>query len=446
MHYAGREYSLTIRAPIGRYCRVAFRFRWFFGKTQMTRNVTDRQGRLADPKIFVLERELREVHLLLDNISFNAEKSLALGLDDEGKLGRNWLRRVCEIDWPPEGGTREEAAAADLLIRVKDHLNTLAKPASGLTIAFTHLVTKESGTSAKDSPSRGSLAAGAYPDLVSKARTFRRWMWYISLFLFGWLVLTCIVSWYVAFGNALLTQRAVAQSALADAQKLVDDRLSGGALDTPGDTIGRATPDKVPPPPRSAPGTSTNVQPPLDCKDRQATPPRLTLPQLQACDARDAAKVNLNDAEMHLTNWVHWSRQQSGSKEVSAYAAVVAGLLGTAVLPVLYGILGAGAAILRNLSRKMKFSLLAPRDLNLAFQQLALGAVTGACIGIFVAQPSGSGAVDAAKAIGPGALSGSALSFLAGFGVEAVFGALEAVIARIFNTQPAAAGPSGVRS
>jgi hypothetical protein len=416
----------------------------FFGNTQMTRNATDRLGRSGDPKIFVLERELREVHLLLDNISSNTEKSLALGLDDQVKLGRDWLRRVCEIDWPPEGGTREEAAAADLLIRVKDHLNTLAKPASGLTIAFTHLVTKESGAAAKDGPSRGSLAAGAYPDLVPKARTFRRWMGYICVFLFGWLVLTCFVSWYVAFGNALLTQRAVAQAALADAQKLVDDRLSGGTIDTSGDTTGRAPPAKGPPP-RSAPGTASNVQPPLDCEDKQAKPPRLTLPQRQACDARAAAAESLVVADGHIANWLHWSRKQSGSTELSTYAVVLAGLLGTAVLPVLYGILGAGAAILRNLSRKMKFSLLAPRDLNLAFQQLALGAVTGACIGIFVAQPSGSGAVDAAKVIGPAALSGSALSFLAGFGVEAVFGTLEAVIARIFNPQPAGAGASGVR-
>lgn len=86
----------------------------------------------------------------------------------------------------------------------------------------------------------------------------------------------------------------------------------------------------------------------------------------------------------------------------------------------------------------MRLSLLAPRDLNLAIQQLALGAVMGACIGIFIAQPS-AGPSGGATVIGPVALSASALSFLAGFGVDAVFATLESVIARVFNVQPSGA-------
>ncbi|HEX8448804.1 MAG TPA: hypothetical protein VF652_04370, partial [Allosphingosinicella sp.] len=40
--------------------------------------------------------------------------------------------------------------------------------------------------------------------------------------------------------------------------------------------------------------------------------------------------------------------------------------------------------------------------------------------------------------------SSSAISFVAGFGVEAVFQALEALISRIFNIAPAAGAPSVV--
>ena len=49
----------------------------------------------------------------------------------------------------------------------------------------------------------------------------------------------------------------------------------------------------------------------------------------------------------------------------------------------------------------------------------ALGAVTGACIGLFIVAPGKD-----APLIGPVTLSGSAISFIAGFGVEAVFQAL----------------------
>lgn len=162
----------------------------------------------------------------------------------------------------------------------------------------------------------------------------------------------------------------------------------------------------------------------------------------QACAKRATASKALSDADTQVAHWTFQSSESAGAGQ-SAYALALAGILGTAILPVLYGILGAGAAILRSLSRKMKLSLLAPRDFNLALQQLALGAVTGACIGIFIAQPS-SGSADSATVIGPVALSGSALSFLAGFGVDAVFSTLESVIARVFNQQ--SSGPANLGS
>jgi hypothetical protein len=114
--------------------------------------------------------------------------------------------------------------------------------------------------------------------------------------------------------------------------------------------------------------------------------------------------------------------------------------MGTAVLPFLYGLLGAGAAIIRSLSRKIRASLLSPRDLHLSFQQLALGAVIGACIGLFVSAPGGDGEEGL---LGPVTLSASAISFVAGFGVEAVFQAIEALITRLFNLTSAA--PTGNR-
>jgi hypothetical protein len=86
--------------------------------------------------------------------------------------------------------------------------------------------------------------------------------------------------------------------------------------------------------------------------------------------------------------------------------------------------------VVRNLWGKMRDSLLQPRDLTLSLGQLALGAVIGACIGLFI-NPSGSqGSAGLTAAV---TLTPSALSFIAGFYVEGVFVALEAFMRRVFN-------------
>ncbi len=83
----------------------------------------------------------------------------------------------------------------------------------------------------------------------------------------------------------------------------------------------------------------------------------------------------------------------------------------------------------------MRDSLLTPRDLRLAWGQLALGAVIGTCIGLFITPGAGSVQDGAALFYGPVALSASALSFIAGFGVEGVFQSMESLIRRVFNVR-----------
>src|SRR4051794_922373 len=144
-----------------------------------------------DPKVFVLDRELAEVHLLLDNVSANPNTTVAermIETQTSGDLEPDWIEKVCQISWPPDGSEDEKADDAALLIRAKDHLNRLSYPASGSTIAFTLLVTQEEPQKARrtrrrkegeervaePSPTRGSLAQTAYPDLIGKAEKFRR--------------------------------------------------------------------------------------------------------------------------------------------------------------------------------------------------------------------------------------------------------------------------------
>jgi hypothetical protein len=417
------------------------------------REAESKKGRSRDPKVFVLLRELSEVHLLLDNVSANPTTTIAdtgpVVLPEE--LGPKWIEKVCEISWPPDGSTEEKAEDAALLIRAKDYLNRLSHPASGSTIAFTLLVTqgardykwrlrKGGMLSARQSPTRSSLAQAAYPDLVSKAAGFRRWMMVISVGLLGVLLVTCAISWYVAYGNAALTDYAKAEAASVEARARIVEAENEEAKAPVAASAGKAVPFKAycDRPPSATQSQlcnqswriSANVQ-----RVQRRLYGWLCLAPFSGCDAEDVArpKSELPDAE----------RRTYDDKLINApaRAAALANIIGSALLPFLYGLLGAGAAIIRSLSRKIRSSLLSPRDLHLSFQQLALGAVVGACIGLFIAAPDSDNAKE--SLLGPVTLSASAISFVAGFGVEAVFQALEALIQRIFNIAPVATGNRG---
>jgi len=196
--------------------------------------------------------------------------------------------------------------------------------------------------------------------------------------------------------------------------------------------------------------------------------------QAQTCAAREARADDRDRVKRRLRQWTSWPFSPSSTEgatattgtpktgtgakpavgsedyqiqDAPAQAALRANIIGSAVLPFLYGLLGAAAAVIRSISKKIRASLLSPRDLTLSLQQLALGAVTGACIGLFIASPGSSPKGELFA--DPVGLSGPAISFIAGFGVDAVFQALEELIKRIFNVNPVAAGapaPAPVRN
>lgn len=425
-----------------------------------------RRSASRDPKVFVLLRELSEVHLLLDNVSASPDTTVAELIDKE-KLAKqglteDWIEKICQISWPPDGSNDEKAEDAALLIRAKDYLNRLTRPATGATIAFTHLVTQEgrkrpgwwsrlferlrrpdgddaagAGDRADDSrgaargaATRRSLAETAYPDLVVKAASFRKAMWVISVGLLLALILTCGLSWFVAYGNAGLADLAAARQSVAEAQTRINEAETA--------EVSEAQRRQPPPQTPARPEQQTPAATPYTrycLRDPYTTPA-----QAQLCEALRRAEEDRIAAEERVTRWVCMDvvgNCDGDAKDGPARAAAFANIMGSAVLPFLYGFLGAGAAIIRSLSRKIRASLLSPRDLVLSFQQLALGAVVGACIGLFVAAPGTDATGDGL--LGPVALSASAISFVAGFGVDAVFQALESLIGRIFNTRQSTA-------
>jgi hypothetical protein len=401
-----------------------------------------------DPMAYILRRARSEVHLLLDNLSANPDTTIS-ALTASGRpaeLDENWLEEVCRITWPPDtpGATpRTLADQAALLIRAKDYLNSLAKPASGASIAFTLMVTQERIAAEEETtnaPTRSSLACDAYPDLVPKARGFRKWMFIMAIVLLTILAGTCLLSWYVAMGNAALADLTSTRAGIVATQNSLSDAQTAYASGAGGvggqEGAGRAQTVASVEPVTTA-GKAAVVPSPASYSSEYCKKEITDFPTVDLMKGCQALKVQLEEHDKVKKSLTSWT---PGGESAARW---ILNVLGGAVLPVLYGFLGAAAAIVRSLSRKIKGSQLSPRDFQLSFQQLALGAVIGACIGLFISQPGSDKPTEMAL-LGPVPLSSSAISFVAGFGVEAVFQALEALISRIFNIAPAASTPTVV--
>jgi hypothetical protein len=112
-------------------------------------------------------------------------------------------------------------------------------------------------------------------------------------------------------------------------------------------------------------------------------------------------------------------------------------VLGNYVLPVVFSLLGAIAYVMVDFFTKVRGSLLAPRDLSLAWVRLVLGLVVGACIGLLYSSATPSAqppttTPNVSALVSALSLSASGVAFLAGFGVEGVFSMLESVVRRVF--------------
>ena len=408
-----------------------------------------------------------------------------------------WILEVCKVSWPPTGGEIEEDAQAATLIMAKDFLNRLAAPATGFTIAFTLLVAGEDGDAeasplergaewlrqrtgrtarrapreeggaptprptrgslnwGKVAPSRTSLAELSYRGLDKSARRFRNGVVGLVAALGVILVLTCMLSWNVAVGNGLETHLTELQKQRPEIDKLIADADKAAPAPAPALT-GSAAAAAATPTDRAAAAVASSAghfvrycervtREPVPGRPNETRDVFESAVQQQVCDRDRDYRQDQAVTEANLAEWLDgwetfWPLADVPRPPGSAqrpypnlqWAAVYLGVLGGGVLPICYGFLGAGAAVTRKLSSSMRESLLSPRDLTLAFIQLALGAVIGACVGLFAAAPPGPPAGAGLLSAVP--LSASALCFIAGFGVEQVFVALQALMTRVFGS------------
>src|SRR5208282_2606200 len=93
---------------------------------------------------------------------------------------------------------------------VKDRLNALARPARGITIAYTAIFVGNTGFwfRSKATAERQTLvrqAEEAYPSIAPHARRFA-WIFglFLPLFLLVWFLLTAATYWDVAYGGSIV--------------------------------------------------------------------------------------------------------------------------------------------------------------------------------------------------------------------------------------------------
>jgi hypothetical protein len=427
-------------------------------------------------------RDLNEVHLLMDYISGRADRSLT-DMDDvpnpDAKatiasppklLPQQALERVCLIRFPPVGTAEQKAKDAALLLLVKDRLNALAFPARGLSVAFTAMFAGTAGATPEPEeaydrlprfgdegilatikdyvwggperwrPAAGSIskpthhvtgfAIASYPNLEAEAKKFRWVFGLLPLVATLWLMLTALTSWDLAISSQALRNGA-GDAALAAQAAATDDTCKIVATgNTRQFTMGGG---RVP--------SSTACEALL----------RSEQPAFYA-DEADRKALFVDHDFWHPIGFVMWQlgpaapavskpNPASGTGKlpcsadpecayenaVAAFGTIVVSVFTDYVLPMMFGVLGTLAGLMRLISGKVRESTLSPRDYRLIYSLVPLGAVAGLSVGLVVT-PGTMGSGNAALT-----LSAAGLAFLAGYGADAFFAMVDGILARVFT-------------
>lgn len=121
--------------------------------------------------------------------------------------------------------------------------------------------------------------------------------------------------------------------------------------------------------------------------------------------------------------------ERMGRQEDAISIAGVLSVTSNYLLPILFGLAGSIVAVIRSIQNKIYDNVLVPRDRALAMIRLPLGMVAGICVGLFL---SPDGVSKSSSGIGGFTLSASGIAFLAGYGAEAFFRTLDALVERVF--------------
>lgn len=411
------------------------------------------QDALIDDHLF--RRTLDEVYLLIDFVSGRSDRCLreltvpdVEAPNDPKALpcmlpAEDVIERIAQMRYRPGDCPKTKSRNAAFLLLAKDRLAGLARPACGLTIAYSTMFIGAPGRfiqsvrslpgmgqrdhSGLERGSRVALAAAAFPGLLAHALWFRTCRNALMWFSILWLLITSFTYWDAALGRSVV-------------QKL--DQIWKEH-----DTLVQAQPELLNPDlcPRYQPNQINQPEPPAPLfgepqKDWAACAHFWYLQQ-----GRDEARGELTRVfRCPETSWFtglhpwcwRWllagGVEQPPAEEVSWLSAVsILSVVTTYTLPLMFGVLGTLISAFRSIYHKMRYLELAPRDLALTFLGLPLGAVAGVAVGLFfspsVIPMRGDGVV-----AGNLTLTASGLAFLAGYGAQAMFRFIDDLLRKIF--------------
>jgi hypothetical protein len=389
-----------------------------------------------------LNREAAEVYLLLDFLSGRADRSmrpteeerlrcLVDRHDRNGGAGADadeqrteietdlcdptrLILRTMRIKYPIEPADQRFQADAAFLMRARDVLNTRAAPATGLTVAFTSMVAGQSHDGQDGAEGIAQFAERAYPQYRHLAHELARSVTWMLRSLLVFLALALAVSAYAAWGKVMLDTLDAVRRDDGATQQAVNAVQPGSALASPASICADQKNSQSLPCIHAA-----------DIKERYA----VTSYQLAAWEWPLGGRPIITDEESHDP------RKQKIAEQLATPAMTV---LGNYLMPVLFGLLGSIAYVLRRHYDRLGKNLLSPSDLRSNSIRLTLGVMIGGSIGLVF---SSSSVAQATGVLGAAAtLSTAGFAFLAGYGVEAVFKLLDTIITQVFHvngTEPA---------
>lgn len=397
-----------------------------------------------DDFIGLVDQDVREIDLLLDFISGRPDKRLAdidkELLDDQGAemTCAKIVETYYEIRQQRATGTSLSAQSYAFILKLKDLLNAFASPARGLTIAYTIMFI---GGGGDQSPHRLSIARQAFPALKASADRFRKLKAALAIGGILVTVIAAVLLWQALYGQQLAARFDLAKAKDSElAEKIFNELDLAKLTDAEARDLRKVC--RIPED-KSVPDTrTTKVK--LLCDDYAYKHALLCTAIHDIGDYSDtyfyhAFLLLLPSHEFKPSTCDGAETAGRGSQEDAPTLVGVLVMISNYFLPILFGLAGIITALVRSIQDKVRDSVLSPRDSALALIRLPLGMIAGVCVGLFFNPNAINGALPSSGAF---SLSASSIAFLAGYGAESFFKALDALIDRVFAGR--SASPSGV--
>ncbi|HEX4504122.1 MAG TPA: hypothetical protein VH722_00215 [Alphaproteobacteria bacterium] len=456
---------------------------------------TGDKERKAKFQLELFWRELNEVHLLLDFVSGRNDKSLAslTGIPDPAGTAATSLSwdqvvdRICAIRFPPDGTAESKAQDAAFLLMVKDHLNGIADPAKGLTVAYTAMFSgvalggpprQQGGAKAvEESEAEGeegrtdgcdfkrnppSYAQEAYPNLEAHARQFKSFFDALPWLALVWALITGLVYWDTALSNSILQQitkadtdvvgllqnnptlnladgvcaRQITASQAIPCQQLQTLRLRQALARA--DLAALASEHWG----RHAIGTVTRMFAPAELFETTGHGCFSTFSTTIGGSAQGETTPGAQ-TQASLSVYLRAVKycEAFSPSALEQMAAAVTSVFSIYIVPMMFGLLGTLAGLVRAITWKVRESTLSPRDHRLFFATIPLGVVAGLAVGLIFSSPGTytQTVTGLPQAI---TLSAAAFAFLAGYGADSFFVMIDNLLKRIFSLDKQSNGKS----